>query len=501
MKFVCDKCHTRYSISDEKVKGKVLKIRCKTCGNIIVVREQGAESAAAVGAEGRGPAPRTEVELPKAAVGGGGGGGRPVSQAPANVEWFVAIKGKQHGPMRKDQIIQLFREQKIHDRSYCWNEGLAGWTRLRELPDFADAVAQGPGVPHALPPPPPDDEAGAEVVDLQAHRQQRAGHDPGMGMGQSPMHLGPVTHDPFAAVGGSPVPQADSSAPRESTRVFIMNAGLHNRSKKHKTYAVAASIAAVTIVGLGVLDYMGVVRIPFLGDATLAIAAKLGDESAQKKRDRREVLAKWEDGEEVDPEMLCQLGGVCPEAAAGSKRRIRKNAQGGVEGIDLDDAFQTGGPGEGGNLRAGVGDGAAVDPFANNASEAQRIRDAFSGDGRGFAKTDVKDKKQDERASIAVGGGGPDPASMQQVVGQNMESIKICVERAAKDGSTVGGKQKLLLTIQPNGRVKRSRILNGPVNAAPVGECINKSARKWKFPPFVGDEFELEIPLVLSTNL
>ena len=41
MKFLCDKCKTRYTISDEKVRGKVLKIRCKNCAHIIVVREPG----------------------------------------------------------------------------------------------------------------------------------------------------------------------------------------------------------------------------------------------------------------------------------------------------------------------------------------------------------------------------------------------------------------------------------------------------------------------------
>jgi predicted Zn finger-like uncharacterized protein len=56
MKFSCERCQTRYSIGDEKVRGKVLKIRCKTCGNIVVVREQMATAlventaAAAVGA-------------------------------------------------------------------------------------------------------------------------------------------------------------------------------------------------------------------------------------------------------------------------------------------------------------------------------------------------------------------------------------------------------------------------------------------------------------------
>src|SRR3569623_369858 len=43
MKFVCDRCQTKYSIADDKVRGKVLKVRCKTCQNVITVREAGAK--------------------------------------------------------------------------------------------------------------------------------------------------------------------------------------------------------------------------------------------------------------------------------------------------------------------------------------------------------------------------------------------------------------------------------------------------------------------------
>ena len=39
MKFACDKCNTRYSIADERVHGRVLKIRCKACNHVITVRE------------------------------------------------------------------------------------------------------------------------------------------------------------------------------------------------------------------------------------------------------------------------------------------------------------------------------------------------------------------------------------------------------------------------------------------------------------------------------
>ena len=38
MKIICDSCGTKYSISDDKVRGKVFKIRCKKCSHIIVVR-------------------------------------------------------------------------------------------------------------------------------------------------------------------------------------------------------------------------------------------------------------------------------------------------------------------------------------------------------------------------------------------------------------------------------------------------------------------------------
>ena len=48
MKIVCDACQAKYSISDDKVQGKVFKIRCKKCSNIIVVR--GGAGAAEAGA-------------------------------------------------------------------------------------------------------------------------------------------------------------------------------------------------------------------------------------------------------------------------------------------------------------------------------------------------------------------------------------------------------------------------------------------------------------------
>jgi predicted Zn finger-like uncharacterized protein len=100
MKFVCDRCQTRYSIADAKVRQKILRIRCKTCGNVIVIEGERPGSSAtsftampglSVGASkvpvavpqrpGSPPPPPfpSSEASPPAPIGGG-------------VEWYVAIR-------------------------------------------------------------------------------------------------------------------------------------------------------------------------------------------------------------------------------------------------------------------------------------------------------------------------------------------------------------------------------------------------------------------------
>ena len=72
MKFNCDSCGQRYAISDEKAQGKVLKIRCRKCSHVIVVRGAGAEGGA------KAPAAR-----PAASRAPAQGSERPARQKPA----------------------------------------------------------------------------------------------------------------------------------------------------------------------------------------------------------------------------------------------------------------------------------------------------------------------------------------------------------------------------------------------------------------------------------
>jgi predicted Zn finger-like uncharacterized protein len=59
MRFVCDSCRAQYMISDDKVGAKGVKVRCKKCGYVILVRR----------AAGSAPAPVAAPPAPPAALG------------------------------------------------------------------------------------------------------------------------------------------------------------------------------------------------------------------------------------------------------------------------------------------------------------------------------------------------------------------------------------------------------------------------------------------------
>lgn len=58
MRFVCDSCRAQYMISDDKVGAKGVKVRCKKCGYVILVRRADAAAAAPAPAPEAPPAPQ-----------------------------------------------------------------------------------------------------------------------------------------------------------------------------------------------------------------------------------------------------------------------------------------------------------------------------------------------------------------------------------------------------------------------------------------------------------
>lgn len=113
MKIICDSCGTKYSISDDKVRGKVFKIRCKKCSHIIVVR----------GGEG------------------GGGAESAATLTPMPDGWHVVVDGEQVGPLGEGEVRTRIERGEIKADTYVWKEGFADWVKLSSVPELASLVS------------------------------------------------------------------------------------------------------------------------------------------------------------------------------------------------------------------------------------------------------------------------------------------------------------------------------------------------------------------------
>src|SRR5438132_10386530 len=132
MKIVCDKCATKYSIADEKVRGKVFKIRCKKCSHIIVVK----------GGEGAAP----DAGLGDAPMGDGDdgatvAGGSMDALAGAERVWYLVVNGEQVGPFSPAEVRAKHAAAEVDVETYGWREGFGDWLRIGSIDDFRDLGA------------------------------------------------------------------------------------------------------------------------------------------------------------------------------------------------------------------------------------------------------------------------------------------------------------------------------------------------------------------------
>lgn len=135
MKFQCDKCNTRYSIADERVRGRVLKIRCKACNHVITVRE---EHAAA-----------DNLESALNSVIGDDEHTRVTTMPPPSMdgadEWYVSFDGEQEGPLPLARALDRVRHERPRGKEcYCWRGGFFVWLPVEDVPEFAPALVKAP---------------------------------------------------------------------------------------------------------------------------------------------------------------------------------------------------------------------------------------------------------------------------------------------------------------------------------------------------------------------
>ena len=243
MKIVCDSCGAKYSIADEKVAGKVFKIRCKKCQNIIVVRgNQSEEQAAGVAAP--------------AAGGGDPGFSAGDSQDDAYGEtpvWHVVIDREQVGPMTPSDVRDRYATGDINEETFIWREGFSDWLRLDAVDDFADISQATKVAPASVA---MGMAAGAGMSDAAWNAPQEAAapaaDDPWAASAEPQAGANGESTEAWAA---APHPAAAEPAPQpaggDSAQLAYRDAGQERRRDLFATYAGEESVS--DLMGSGAL--------------------------------------------------------------------------------------------------------------------------------------------------------------------------------------------------------------------------------------------------------
>ncbi len=161
MKFVCERCQTRYSIADDKVRQKILKIRCKTCESVITVRDPAMQDPAPQGLKGLVPqsavvtASKASAAVSAPVVRSPTSVRVPVASPPAAlpVEWFFSIDGNQQGPFGQPELVRRIVAANRDNDVHVWKEDFDAWKELKTVGPIRREVAAA-RAPKVRPPSP-----------------------------------------------------------------------------------------------------------------------------------------------------------------------------------------------------------------------------------------------------------------------------------------------------------------------------------------------------------
>jgi predicted Zn finger-like uncharacterized protein len=542
MKFVCDRCQTKYSIPDERVRGKVLKVKCKTCTNLITVREARSPSAAGLPPisgstrpkTGAHPPIDTSVETeertqlarfppepeadPFPSLTAPAPKRRPTGQiAPLgavddHVQWYMALDGERTGPFARQKLIDKLMPLAKHADVHIWNERLGVWKSPGDVPEIASEISRRrappppplPGAPRRPTPPPIPPLAGL------SHGQPRrptpftppSPADHGAGVKLPPP--GGV-HPALAARGAShadPTSLLETPAPQPHAFPHSPNG--------QKTNGVGAAGAhapprPVNSDVLQMLNMPGAAQAAPGGPPRLmSLTAAMGMGVPMEAPPARSRSAVYILG------LLAVIGLVVVLVMVGLKKPPRPTAviakppvtappEPVVEKPVVPEpppapVIEATPPPP---AKKGRG-GKATRAVATKGAPAATPAVAAGGDAARFRDT--------SHPNLPVNTGGsaarppPAQADITRVISNNRAGIKVCYQRAlTRDNSLTHGKLAVKLSIGISGRVKHVG-LDGPAQFKLLLEpCIKEVVARWVFPQ-ASEEYGTEFPLVFQGN-
>lgn len=183
MNVSCTKCSARYMVPDGRVQGRKVRIRCKQCGEQIVIDQSGQDAATSppepdsqapggssveapenavkpgrpLGAPRPGP-PKEPAKLKstRSTIMGGlraPGLARTASALPRQeVLWTVALGDEERIETTTSGVLDLYQAGRIDDQVFIWRDGMETWATLPEIEELRTALQQQTSVRRISPP-------------------------------------------------------------------------------------------------------------------------------------------------------------------------------------------------------------------------------------------------------------------------------------------------------------------------------------------------------------
>jgi predicted Zn finger-like uncharacterized protein len=183
MKVSCQACGAKYTIADDKVRGRKVKIRCKSCGTPIVV-------------DGQSEAP--EAAAPASAPGAKG----------AAMSWSVNLSDTDQRTMTTEEVVAGWKTGEITSDAFVWKDGMGDWIPILESEELKPLLsnASAGAAPAAAAP------FGAAVATGPAASARLAGSGRGAGVDLFDGSSNHAPEDDEIATSAPALPTAGSTA-------------------------------------------------------------------------------------------------------------------------------------------------------------------------------------------------------------------------------------------------------------------------------------------------
>jgi predicted Zn finger-like uncharacterized protein len=122
MKITCQTCQSKYTVSDEKVQGKTVKIKCRKCGATILVNSSGATTTAA------GAADPVSISTSAGELG---------------VSFLVNVAEGDQRTMSLLEVVEAYNASVITADTYVWADGMGDWQPLGQVESIVSALNSG----------------------------------------------------------------------------------------------------------------------------------------------------------------------------------------------------------------------------------------------------------------------------------------------------------------------------------------------------------------------